>query len=474
MRRIGTIRTSEYTQGALSRLYNRFSRPYLSDLIAEEISSFSRYFDRLVQIKMHPETGTPLYLKINNPNAQYVDSIQNLPDCSFDLGDRTVILLNGSFNHHFDVAGLLLELRKKANRSSRVCVVVYNTYWRWLYSLANTLGIRQGELPTTYFTHDSLSNICSLADFEIVRLRPVAYFPLRIFGLGTVINRTLQACPILRWLAFTEVLLLRPIISTPVQIGLSVIVPARNERGNIENVVSRSIAALKFPFELIFVEGHSSDQTWEEIQKVQTEYAGKAKIRSIRQTGTGKNDAVRIGFSNAEYDLVTILDADLSVPPELLPRFYDAYLSGKADFINGSRLVYPMEGGAMRFLNWLGNVFFAKMLSWALDTRLGDTLCGTKLMSKHDYDRFTAWRKDFGDFDPFGDFELLFPAAVLGLGIKEVPLRYKARVYGSTNISRFKHGSMLLQMALVGFFRIRMSFGANGLRTTNAIKKFYI
>jgi hypothetical protein len=150
------------------------------------------------------------------------------------------------------------------------------------------------------------------------------------------------------------------------------------------------------------------------------------------------------------------LDADLTMPPELLGRFYEAYCQGLADFVNGTRLVYPMEGEAMRPLNHLGNIFFAKALSSVLGTRLGDSLCGTKLLAQHDYQRMVAWRKDFGDFDPFGDFELLFPASALALGVVDIPIRYAARVYGTTNIHRFRHGLMLLRMTLIGLFRIRM------------------
>ena len=144
------------------------------------------------------------------------------------------------------------------------------------------------------------------------------------------------------------------------------------------------------------------------------------------------------------------------MPPEMLRRFYDAYCEGHGDFINGSRLVYPMEGAAMRFLNRLGNIFFAKMLSSVLDVRIGDSLCGTKLLTRSDYQRMVAWRNDFGDFDPFGDFELLFPAAVLGLGIVDIPVRYLARTYGETNIRRFRHGLLLLKMTWVGLIRIKM------------------
>jgi glycosyltransferase involved in cell wall biosynthesis len=204
------------------------------------------------------------------------------------------------------------------------------------------------------------------------------------------------------------------------------------------------------------VEGHSHDGTWEEIQRVASKFGAKYPIKTLKQSGSGKADAVRLGLAHCTGDLCAILDADLTMPPELLPRFYEAWCKGLADFINGNRLVYPMESGAMRFLNHLGNVFFAKALRYALDAKLGDTLCGTKLFSNRDYQRMTAWRTDFGDFDPFGDFELLFPAASLGLGIVDIPLTYRDRVYGQTNIHRFRDGYRLLRMTITGLLRIKL------------------
>jgi len=196
--------------------------------------------------------------------------------------------------------------------------------------------------------------------------------------------------------------------------------------------------------------------SWEEIQRVATIYKNRFRIQTFQQIGKGKGDAVRLGFANASEPLLAILDADLTMPPEMLHRFYDAYCAGFGDFVNGSRLVYPMEGEAMRFLNRLGNIFFAKTLSWVLGAPLGDSLCGTKLLARHDYERMIRWRQDFGDFDPFGDFELLFPAAIFGLGIVDIPVRYLARTYGATNIHRFRHGFQLLRMTLIGFVRIKL------------------
>ncbi len=433
-----------------------FFRPYLDSILAREISAFAKYYDAVWQLLPLAHDKRKLLECLANQRKQVAESLERLPDWSKNLDDRSVVLLNGNFNHHFDVEALLASIKSKLNRQSRVVVVVYNSYLRNVYSIATKLGFRSGDLPSTFLTQNDLRNLATLAGFEVVRARPVGYIPFSLLGIGSLLNSFFAALPFVRWLGLAQVLVLRPILPDATPRKLSVVIPARNEKGNIENALKRLDYFKHAELEIIFIEGHSSDHTWEEIERVSAAYSQRYKILKAKQTGKGKADAVRLGFSLATGDLLTILDADLTMPPEHLERFYLAYTRGLGDFVNGSRLVYPMEGEAMRFLNWLGNIFFAKALSNVLDVSLGDSLCGTKLVSRRDYDRFIAWRKDFGEFDPFGDFELIFPAAVLGLGIIEVPVRYLARTYGSTNIHRFRHGFILLKMTLTGLLRIRL------------------
>ena len=399
--------------------------------------------------------------KIDAPEKMVVGDGEKFPKLNKEREVRSAVLLNGTFNHHYDIQGLLMELKGSLSRTSRLIVVAYNPYLNWLYRLANLLGIRKGELPTTFVTTVDVENIARLAGYSLVRVRPLVYFPWPLFGLTSFLNRLFAALPWVRWCSFAHLLVLRPIIAEKRnKPSLSCVIPARNEKGNIEAAIER-MPDLGCDLEIIFVEGCSGDGTWEEILKVQEKYGGEYNIKAFQQTGEGKSDAVRLGFSNSTGELLTILDADLTMPPEQLARYYNAYCEGAADFINGSRLVYPIEGSEMRFLNRLGNVFFAKALSRVLDVRISDSLCGTKLVTKHDYERMINWRRDFGDFDPFGDFELIFPAATLALDIVDIPIRYKERTYGSTNIRRFRHGLMLFKMAFVGLIRIRM--GAKAL-----------
>ncbi|MGD0280414.1 MAG: glycosyltransferase family 2 protein [Smithella sp.] len=437
--------------------HSKFRR-YVYSVLAAEISCITKYADRVIQwLPTRNDDFTLLDMIVNSSKTVITD--ENLSDVSNDTYQKTIFLINGTINHNYDIQGLLLNLHSRISRASRVIIIAYNPYVSWLYRLANKLELRRGELPTTFVTRVDLENIAKISNFCIVKTRFAAYFPWRMFGLGSLINRLMPSVPLLKWLGFAYIAVLRPIIPENYrQPSLSCVIPARNERGNIENAIKR-MPDLGCELEVIFVEGHSNDGTWEEIQRVKEIYQNKISIRAFQQTGKGKSDAVRLGFSKAKNDLLTILDADLTMPPEMLGRFYQAYCAGHGDFINGSRLVYPMQGEAMRYLNRLGNIFFAKALSWVLDERIGDSLCGTKLITRSDYDKMISWRADFGDFDPFGDFELLFPAAVMGLGIVDVPIRYLDRTYGSTNISRFRHGMMLLRMTIIGFFKLKIGAG---------------
>lgn len=420
-------------------------RNYVYSLLAAEISASTRYFSRIEE-RRAGEPGNPLLLDLVRGRGQNIGQA---------CGRGVAFVLNGSLNYSTDVDGLLKRLRAEMSRDSRVLAVVYNPYLSSLYRIAGRFGLRPGPVPSTFMTRTDLGNLARLSGFEVVRYRPCAYIPWRILGLGTVLNRLLPLIPLVRHASLAAVVTLRPVAGSERRPSLSVVIPARNEAGNIAAAITR-MPGFDADVEVLFVEGHSSDDTWNTIERVCSTYQGPLTLRALRQTGHGKADAVRLGFREATGDLVTVLDADLTMPPELLPRFYEAYVAGHADFVNGSRLLYPMEGAAMRPLNRLGNIFFAKALSYVLGTRLGDSLCGTKLLSRDDWHRIQAWRADFGDFDPFGDFELLFPAAVLGLGIVDVPVQYRDRTYGTTNIRRFRHGWMLLRMTLIGFFRIKL------------------
>ena len=421
-------------------------RSYIQNLIVKEISVFSKYFDSVVALDSPSGSAPEIFSKLSgNVVSEFAED---------DFEGRHLVVSFANFNHELDIQDSLMRLHKRLNQGSRVLAILYNPYLKWLYALANRFGFRKGEEPTTFITEVDLANLAKISGYEVTSIRTAIYFPWRAFGFGNFINWLMPLIPILRWCSLLVLTTLRPVKTYEKLPSLSIVIPARNEKGNIENALTR-MPKLAPEQEVIFVEGNSSDGTYEEIQRVCQEYGNKMDVSFYKQSGKGKADAVRLGFSKAKNSVLVILDADLTMPPEMLGRFYDAYVKSYAGFINGSRLVYPMEGQAMRFLNRLGNIFFAKALSFVLSVRIGDSLCGTKMLAKRDYERCIAWRQDFGDFDPFGDFELLFPAAILGMGIVDVPVHYRDRTYGTTNISRWRHGMMLLRMTIIGLLRIK-------------------
>ncbi len=446
--------TNEKTNSSLAQV-----KSFFYDLIANEISTISRYFDRVIYWQKQKEDTLQLLEKIDCKDKLDISSTKDLPGSKQEEVSPSLFVLNANANYSYDIQELLSELKQYIGRSSRVMLVCYNPYLRFIYSFLNYIGVRDSSIPKTFITVNTLNNLTKISGYEIVRSRYVAFFPFKLFGIGTFINKFLSLIPFLNHLSLTYVCTLRPVFQNVTNSlpSLSILIPARNEEGNIGNALKRMPYFDGAKIEIIFVEGHSEDNTWKEIERVKEAYKDKFQIQTMKQTGKGKADAVRLGFSKATCELLTILDADLTMPPELLERFYFAWVNGKGDFINGSRLVYPMENDAMRFLNKLGNVFFAKALSYVLETQLTDSLCGTKLMSKKDYQRFIEWRSDFGDFDPFGDYEVIFPACILGLGTIDIPIRYRDRTYGSTNISRWKHGMMLLRMTFIGLFKVKIA-----------------
>jgi len=360
-----------------------------------------------------------------------------------------------------DVWSAFRALRKVCNPRTRVVVTYYNFVWEPVLKTAEKLGLKMPVAQQNWLGMEDLENLLELNHFEIIRSGTAQLFPARAPLLAPVANRYLAWLPGLRALALTQYFVCKPAAGGgPVptrDYSCTVVVPCRNERGNIDDIVSRTPEMGKGT-EIVFVDGDSTDGTVEAIQR-HIDAGTRPRLRLVRQGGgLGKGDAVRKGFAAATGDVLFILDADLTVPPEDLPKFYAAIAEGKAEFVNGSRLVYPMDGEAMRFLNSLGNKFFGLALSAILEQRLKDTLCGTKVLFRRDYERLAAARSFFGEFDPFGDFDLLFGAAKQNLKIVELPIRYRARTYGETKISRFRHGALLARMTLHAFRKFREAF----------------
>ena len=365
-----------------------------------------------------------------------------------------VIILSDLINDAWDVQRLLTNLAPLTTSRTRIILNVYSRLWELPLALAQRLGLARPALYQNWLTVDDVENLLRLAGFDAIRSWQEALLPLPIPLLAPFCNRFLVRLWPFKHLALANFVVARPRPRPPgKELTVSVIVPARNEEGNVANIIAR-VPEMGLGTELIFVEGHSRDGTWEAIQRTLAAHPER-RAQALRQTGRGKGDAVRLGFAAASGEVLMILDADLTVPPEDLPRFYDAIRAGQGEFVNGVRLVYPMEKQAMRFANLLGNKFFSLAFSWLLGQPIKDTLCGTKVLRKADYETLAANRAYFGDFDPFGDFDLLFGAAKMSLEIVEVPVRYRERTYGETNIQRWRHGWLLLEMCLFAAGRIK-------------------
>jgi ubiquinone/menaquinone biosynthesis C-methylase UbiE len=365
-----------------------------------------------------------------------------------------VIVISNLIGFLSDIEHVLTQLQKVCHRHTRIIIASYNRLWEPLIAFAELIGIKRKTPTQNWISRADLKNMLYLAGFETYRCNSSMLLPFNIPLIAPLFNRILSHLPLFDLISLNHYFFARPMPKVERQYSVTVLVPARNEAGNIRHAVER-IPDMGSHTEIIFCEGNSTDNTWEVIEQVQKEYEGKRDIKICRQTGKGKGDAVRCGYSIATGDVLMILDADLTVSPEDLPKFYKAIASGKGEFINGVRLVYPMESGAMRTLNTIGNHFFSKLFSWILEMPIKDTLCGTKVMFRRDWERLTEGRKFFGEFDPFGDFDMLFGAHKLNLKIIDLPVRYKERKYGDTNISRFSHGLLLLKMSTFATWKIK-------------------
>lgn len=374
---------------------------------------------------------------------------------NLDVQERfDYLVLSDLIGYLRDVEKAFWSLNSVCNHRARVIVTQYNYLWEPVLRLAQTLKLKAPVPLQNWLSSADVENMLYLAGFEVIKKGTKLLLPQHIPLLSAFINKFIANLPLIRYLGVLEYYVARPIPKEPREFSASVVIPCRNERGNIEQAILR-LPKFGSSLEIIYVEGNSTDGTLEEVKRVAEVYSQQRNILWAVQDGKGKGDAVRKGFQMASGDILMILDADLTVAPEDLPKFYDAVRLGKGEFVNGSRLVYALEPGAMMFFNILGNKFFSIMFTWLLGQRIKDTLCGTKTLFKQDYDKIVAQRSYFGDFDPFGDFDLLFGAAKLNLKIVELPIRYYARTYGETNIQRWRHGWLLFRMVLFAMRKMK-------------------
>lgn len=398
--------------------------------------------------------------KYKKPELKFsTDRIENIKD-EFDY-----VVISDVIGYVEDIEDLFKKIRPVINRNSRVVITQYNQFWEPVLSFGSKTGMRMRSPIQNWLSKNDIENLLYLAGFETIKTGNKLLLPKHIPLISSFFNKF-----IVNIFPFNKTGLVNYIVARPLpksdfrnpsakevrlqHPSVSIVVAARNEAGMIQKIINE-LPNIGSKTELIFVEGNSTDNTREVIKQSVSNYKGTKILKWAVQDGKGKGDAVRKGFDMATGDILMIYDADMTVPPEELPKFYNAISEGRGEFINGSRLVYPMEKQSMQFFNIIGNKFFSLAFSWLLGQRLKDTLCGTKVLWRKDYEDIKINRHFFGDFDPFGDFDLLFGAAKLNRKIIDLPIHYRERTYGTTNIQRWKHGWLLLKMVVFAARKIK-------------------
>jgi SAM-dependent methyltransferase len=392
----------------------------------------------------------------NYPHLEFIrGDLEDKDLISSIQGPFDFIIFSDTIGYLDDCEETFLNIHSLCTTNTRLIMAYYSWYWQPILALGERIGIKMPSVEMNWLSTEDTIGFLKLADFETVKCEWRQLVPRSLFGVGSFINRFIGTLPLIRRLSLRNYLVARPIREVCLEKpSTTILIPCRNEKGNIENAVKR-IPDFFEDLEIIYVEGNSQDGTLGEIHRVIEAYPDK-DIKVLVQDGKGKGNAVRNGFDCARGDILMILDADLTVPPEDLPKFYKAIASGKGEYINGTRLVYPMDNQAMRFLNFWANRTFSLLFTWLLNQRITDTLCGTKVLTKENYEKIVANRSYFGEFDPFGDFDLIFGANKINLKMVEVPIRYASREYGETQISRFRHGWLLLKMVFFAYKKLKV------------------
>ncbi len=393
------------------------------------------------------------------------DAETYIPDQPYDY-----VIMSDLLGESSDIWKLFNNVHSHCTSSTKLIISYFNPLWEPILRLAEKLGLKMPQDHQNWLTRHDIDNLLALTNFETIRFGRQMLFPWKIPVVSEFVNKYIAQLPFVNALCLINYTVAHKKCNPTIRddVSVSVVIPCRNEEGNIENGIDR-IPQMGSHTEIIYVDGNSNDGTVAAINTIIEKYEGIRDIRLIHQLSQedgddatdgkirrlGKGDAVRKGFAAASGEVLMILDADLTVMPEELPRFYHALRYGNAEFINGTRLVYPMEKEAMRFLNKIANKLFALAFSWILGQRIKDTLCGTKVLYKSDYEAIARDRAYFGDFDPFGDFDLIFGAAKLNLKIVDMPIHYIERVSGEIKVERFRHGLLLFRMVLFSLFRLK-------------------
>lgn len=364
------------------------------------------------------------------------------PQFKYMISDPEKLCINNSFDYILfnnledtvDIVNSFRSLKKMCIRHTRLILYTYNDLWKPILKLAERCGIKWKTHDPNWLSEYDLRNALHLAGFEWLKTYRIILLPIPIPIVSYFFNRLVARLPGAERLCLINVLVARqsPKPIAPEDVSISVIIPCKNEKGNIRSTVERMPDMGKY-LELIFCDDNSTDGTADKIIECKKIYPNK-NIKLIHGPGICKAENVLEGFRAATCEVLMILDGDLTIMPEELPQFLLALVEGKGELINGSRFIYPFSRSAMKFGNFLGNKLFSMFFSFMLDQRIKDTLCGTKVFWRSDWENMEKLHGTWGIKDIWGDYELLFAAAKLNLRIVDLPVHYQERIYGTTKM----------------------------------------
>jgi SAM-dependent methyltransferase len=422
-----------------------------------QLKSETGYFLNAVNPKrgvgIDPSTKMVEIAKTKFPHLQF--EAQDIED--FRLSDTfDYILLTGALSDVVDVQKTLLNLKHVANSRSRVVITIYNRLWQPVLSLATRLRLKIPQPTQNWLSLDDIENLLRITGYETIKHFNVMLLPKKIPVISFLFNNIISKLPLFKHLCFSHILVAKKIVSRQnySDYSVSVIVPCKNEFGNVRDAAAR-IPIMGKHTEIIFCDDQSEDGTRDEILRVMELFPEK-DIKLVHGPGICKAKNVWSGFDSAKGDILMILDADLTVIPEELPYFFQTIVEGAGDFINGSRLIYPTQENAMKFFNVLGNKFFSLFFSYIMGQKIKDTLCGTKVLWREDYFRLKKYIGTWGKIDLWGDYDLLFGATKTNLKIVDLPVHYFERTYGQTKMKKvILNGLRMLNISLAALFKLK-------------------
>ncbi len=386
----------------------------------------------------------------NDSDNLFVKIEKNVFDVNLENIDnkyRTIVISDVVENCD-DIYLLFNQVKEILSDNGKLIVTSVNSKWNILISIFEKLNLKEPNETQSYIHTKKIRNIAEGAGFEFINSYTRQIFPFKLLTLGNFLNTILEALFSYLNFGIKSYIVLRKTGFTKNNYSKSIIIPAKNEEGNLEPLISRIPRNNKY--EIVLSCGDSKDKTLEVANKIKNK-ENYFSIKVIEQTGNGKANAVWEALEKCTGEVIAILDADISVEPETIDDFFEIIDKNYGDFVNGTRLIYEIEKGSMRFINLIGNRLFQNIVGAIAKRPLTDSLCGTKVFKRDLVEKIKWWQNTFKMKDPFGDFDLLFTASYFSEKIIEYPIHYKTRTYGKTQISRFRDGYKLIRYLFKSF-----------------------